>query len=435
MKRLKIEPQTSVPIVSGGQTIIQDEAATKEAVNSIIDAYTANQPDPAAASTPAWTVNAATGADNAPNGGVLKTLKEFFRRVGEGPITTSIVVTIVGDLGAGDDFYLEHLDTDTFAHNLTIQGTPRVASTLPPLTAVTPINHAAANDCAQYVTIAGHNWAAEVGKLVRIAAGGSFPGALAWIDQDMGAGRARTSPFMAPPGFAAPSVSPAIGDVLEVLTLSDLHNLTIDTNNLEVLVNFCKFSDVTLDGHYITGTNIQSVQFSSCDFGMSDFTFAAGPTTIDLFGCQFSIFFTVANQITAWGCHDIGFLGFGFQGSGTWDGDSLMNGCTLRWFGSGPGSIMQSCGFLGVYNGNGAAVVASQGAQGEFDNNISSADSVLYGDAAYNVDVHRLGQVLYAAAAQFKVAVSVANFVQSGVNVAALPAPLDAHLNAIVLTA
>jgi len=442
---LRFVPSRAAPDPSNaGQPYLeQDEKAIVAVIKSLI-ASMAQKPAPtlAALSVTAWTIDPVNGSDNAPsiNGAMLRTARELCRRWGNGTLTTNVVVTQIGDLAEGDGWIVNGLSTGgNFDIVVTVNVVPTATQTIGAITANTPINHADPHDCAQYLTIAsggaGIAWAPYIDKQVRIVSG-PRAGACAFPDTDMGSGRCRFSPFMVPEGQAVflPIVSPQNGDVIELVTLGECHNLVLHYTDVVFVFNNAHFDDASGAGHDLEGLFGNRVQFNGCIVdGFMYVAMGLGP------GCSGTEFtgnlYTVASQPFLWGCHCVG-GGYAVEGNFDVDGDTLLRSSRLVIIGpTGGSNHMATVNNVGGYgNGVGALIECSQGGQLYVGNSSTSQGTNVYGQMDYNADAHTMSQIQYDDPSSWKVQTAISAFLQGGVpkTLGDLPLAPDAGLNAIV---
>lgn len=261
-------------------------------------------PTPPAAQ-PEWFINAATGSDtNAGTAGApLRTLGEWHRRIGEGPIVVTMIVTLQTDIA--EDLNLLNLTYGpnlvqpflpiTVSGSLTIQGTTPVALRTGTFTAVQVENPAAPLDATiTDAALPGVSWSdsgpggsslvdRRIVLIDRPMTSGFQP--FGWLALDKGAKVARHSPFMDFATFT--QTAPLVGERYEVQQLTKLTGS----------IHYAGEGGAGFPG----ALNLLSLELVT-DFNNAVFTMSAG--TCFPVGCSFAGFevSNFARQLSPIGC-------------------------------------------------------------------------------------------------------------------------------------
>ena len=326
--------------------------------------FSANASANAALSQAAWFVDAVNGNDGntgATTGTALQTFQEILRRWGPNPVLpqTTTITVLSTVLLPTDQWIVRSLATTTIANNLILRGTVFPGANLGAVTAVTPINHAAAGgDCFLYVTIGAITWPAAKTRL-RIL-GGARDGAVGYVvTPNTAAGQARCTPFsIIPPGTnfdyiaggAGVKVAPQVGDVIIVETVSRSQKPGQVLNcDMTLVVENMRFDDdaaFTLTNFDMVG-DFTAVTLNHCSFGDGS---EVNNGTAYYNGCDVG---NIINQ-TKTPCRAISSLStqlFGTCVEGSWalDGDTCLSGGNIVGLvgAIAPELVLGNVGFVG----------------------------------------------------------------------------------------
>jgi hypothetical protein len=176
-----------------------------------------------------WYVNEATGNDEntgASSLAPLATWDEYQRRVGEGPLTVSHTVNLVGTITQDIDV---NTIMDDGANAITLQGVRSAALYSGSVTAKQAQNAATNTDLQITDAALPVSWTASglVDKLCVLTSGPNA-GAAGWIVRDMGAKTARITKFY--DDTAGTYVEPAVGETFDVVDLGLVEGALLGIN-------------------------------------------------------------------------------------------------------------------------------------------------------------------------------------------------------------